>query len=87
MKMQTRPSKKRRQKKNQDFKVGDLVKIGDDVHYVDERMLGAVGMIISFNETGYPKGISGRSRDNIMYTVATGGKNIKLFEDEMEFVQ
>jgi len=87
VKMQTRPTKKHRQKKIQSFKVGDLVKIGDEVHFVDENMLGAVGMIISFNETGYPKGISGRSRDNIMYTVAAGGKNIKLFEDEMEFVQ
>ncbi len=86
MKMQTRPSKKHRQKKNQSFKVGDLVKIGDEVHFVEEELLGAGGMIISFNETGYPKGISGRSRDNIMYTVATGGKNIKLFEDEMEFM-
>ena len=84
MKVQTRPSKKRRQEKNQTFKVGDLVKINDQVHFVEESMLGAVGMIISFNETGYPKGISGRSRDDKMYTVAACGKNIKLFEDEME---
>ena len=53
MKVQTRPSKKRRQEKNQTFNVGDLVKINDQVHFVEESMLGAVGMIISFNETGY----------------------------------
>ena len=87
MKSQQTSRKTRRREKNRSFKIGDLIKIGDNVPFVEENMLGAVGMIISFNETGYPKGLSGRSRDNIMYTVASKGKNIKLFEDEMEAVQ
>jgi len=87
MKSQKRPQKKRRQEKNQTFKVGDLIKIGNDVPFLEVNMWGAVGMIISFNETGYPKGLSGRSKDSVMYTVATCGKNIKLFEDEMERMQ
>jgi hypothetical protein len=79
--------KKTAAKKNPTFKVGDLIKISDSVAFVEENMLGAVGMIISFNETGYPRGISGRSKDNIMYTIATRGRNVRLFEDEMEFIQ
>lgn len=87
MKTQKRPVKKRRQEKNQTFKVGDLIKISNDVPLVEDTMWGAVGMIISFNETDYPKGLTGRSRDGTIYTVAAGGKNIRLFEDEMEIMQ
>lgn len=86
MKNKKQPEKKRRREKNRTFKVGDLIKICDDVTFIEEEMLGAVGLIVSFNETGYPKGISGRSTDSVMYTVAASGKNIKLFEDEMEVV-
>ena len=86
MKTQKRPAKKRRQEKNQTFKVGDLIKISNDVPLVEDTMWGAVGMIISFNETDYPKGLTGRARDGTIYTVAAGGRNIRLFEDEMEMI-
>jgi len=75
------------QKKNSDFKIGDLVKIKENAHFVEEEFVGAAGLIVAFNETGYPKGFSGRAKDGIMYVVAAQGKNIKLFEDEMEKVQ
>jgi len=42
---------------------------------------------VAFNKTGYPKGFSGRAKDDVMYVVAAQGRNIKLFEDEMEKVQ
>lgn len=87
MKKQKEPQKKRRQEKNRSFSVGDLIKVAGSVAFLDESMLGTVGMIVSYHETGYPKGISGRSNDSIMYTVAANGKNIKLFEDEMEIIQ
>tara|TARA_Y100001938_G_C8084692_1_gene431247 strand:- start:1662 stop:1925 length:264 start_codon:yes stop_codon:yes gene_type:complete len=73
--------------KNADFKVGDLVKIKENAHFVEEGFIGAAGLIVAFNETGYPKGFSGRAKDGIMYVVAAQGRNIKLFEDEMEKVQ
>jgi len=78
---------KKSQEKNMPFKVGDLIKIGSNAHFVEEGFLGAHGLIVAFNKTGYPKGFSGRSKDDIMYTVAAQGKNIRLFEDEMEKVK
>ena len=74
-------------KKISDFKVGDLIKIKDNAHFVEENFVGAAGLIVAFNETGYPKGFSGRAKDSMMYTVAAQGQNIKLFEDEMEKIQ
>ena len=73
--------------KNGDFKIGDLIKIKENAHFVEENFVGAAGLIVAFNETGYPKGFSGRAEDGIMYVVAAQGRNIKLFEDEMEKVQ
>jgi len=72
---------------NDDFKVGDLIKIKANAHFVEENFVGAAGLIVAFNETGYPKGFSGRAKDGIMYVVAAQGQNIKLFEDEMEKIQ
>jgi len=72
------------QKKNAEFKVGDLIKIKDNAVFVEEEFIGAAGLIVAWNKTGYPKGFSGRAKDDIMYVVASQGKNIKLFEDEME---
>ena len=71
-------------KKISDFKVGDLIKIKENAHFVEEEFIGAAGLIVAFNKTGYPKGFSGRAKDDIMYVVASQGRNIKLFEDEME---
>lgn len=71
-------------KKNAEFKIGDLIKIKDNAHFVEECFIGAAGLIVAWNKTGYPKGFSGRAKDDIMYVVASQGKNIKLFEDEME---
>jgi len=73
--------------KNAAFQIGDLIKIKDQVHFVEEEFLGAPGLIVAFSETGYPKGLSGRSKDGTMYTVASQGRNVKLFEDEMEKIQ
>lgn len=82
-----RPASNRRKEKRPDFKVGDLVKIGHNVSFLTAKDgLGMVGLITSFNQTGYPKGISGRSRDDKMYTVVAAGKSVKLFEDEMELL-
>ena len=82
-----RPAQIRRREKNKLPKVGDLVKIGREVPFLEPEMCGTVGLVVSFHETGYPKGLSGRSRDGIMYTVAALGKNVKLFEDEIEVLQ
>lgn len=84
--MKERPTKKRRKEKEQTFKVGDLIKIKSSAVFVDEEFIGTAGLIVSFNKTGYPKGLSGRAKDDIMYVVAACGKNIKLFEDEMEMI-
>jgi len=78
---------KKSQEKIRRFNVGDLIKISPASLFLDESMLGAHGLIVAFNKTGYPKGFSGRSNDDIMYTVASQGKNIKLFEDEMEKIK
>tara|TARA_Y100001938_G_scaffold25969_1_gene34724 strand:+ start:1518 stop:1781 length:264 start_codon:yes stop_codon:yes gene_type:complete len=80
-------AQKNPRKKNSDFKVGDLIKIKENAHFVEEEFIGAAGLIVAFNETGYPKGFSGRAKDDIMYVVASQGRNIKLFEDEMEKIQ
>ena len=87
MKNTNKENEKNTQKKNVAFQIGDLIKIKDQVHFVEEEFLGAPGLIVAFSETGYPKGMSGRSNDGTMYTVASQGKNIKLFEDEMEKIQ
>ena len=84
--MKERPSKKRRKEKKNTFNIGDLVKIRDQVPFLEPETCGKVGLIISFRETGYPKGLSGRSNDGTMYTVAALGKNVQLFEDEMEML-
>jgi len=86
MKKSKKQPAKKSQEKNLPFKVGDLIKIGSNAHFVEEGFLGAHGLIVAFNKTGYPKGFSGRANDGTMYTVAAQGKNIKLFEDEMEKV-
>jgi hypothetical protein len=78
--------KNRDKQKKSDFKVGDLIKIKPNAHFVEEGFIGAAGLIVAWNRTGYPKGFSGRSKDDIMYVVAAQGRNIKLFEDEMEKV-
>jgi len=85
--MKSKQEQKNAQEKNIEFKVGDLIKIKENAHFVEEEFIGAAGLIVAFNRTGYPKGFSGRSKDDIMYVVATHGRNIKLFEDEMEKVQ
>ena len=82
--MKNEITQKSTQKKDVVFKIGDLIKISENTHFVEEEFLGAPGLIVSFSETGYPKGISGRSKDGTMYTVASCGKKVKLFEDEME---
>ena len=84
--MRKEPTKKRRKEKLQTFSVGDLVKIKNNAHFVEEEFIGAAGLVVAFNKTGYPKGFSGRAKDDIMYVVAACGKNIKLFEDEMEMI-
>ena len=86
MKNTNKEGQKNAQKENLDFKVGDLIKIKDQVHFVEEEFLGAPGLIVSLSETGYPKGVSGRQNDGKMYTVASCGKKIRLFEEEMEKV-
>ena len=78
------PDQRRRREKNKRLKVGDLVKINETVPLIDEDLAGTVGMIVSFNESGYPKGLTGHARGGTMYTVAALGRNIKLFEDEIE---
>ena len=80
------PEQRRRREKNKRLKVGDLVKINETVPLIDEDLEGAVGMIVSFNESGYPKGLTGHARGGTMYTVAALGRNIKLFEDEIEVI-
>ena len=75
------------EQKSDNFKIGDLIKIKENAHFVEDEFIGAAGLIVAFNKTGYPKGFSGRSKDDVMYVVAAQGKNIKLFEDEMEKVQ
>ena len=79
--------KKNPQKKNPHFNVGDLIKINGNANFVEDDFLGAHGLIVELNKTGYPKGFSGRANDGVMYTVASQGKNIRLFEDEMEKIQ
>tara|TARA_R110002110_G_scaffold33088_1_gene113816 strand:+ start:847 stop:1092 length:246 start_codon:yes stop_codon:yes gene_type:complete len=79
--------KKSEEQKNLGFKVGDLIKIKENANFVEENFVGAAGLIVAFNETGYPKGFSGRAKDGVMYVVAAQGQNIKLFEDEMEKLQ
>lgn len=78
--------KNEEKQKNLGFKVGDLVKIKENANFVEEGFIGAAGLIVAFNKTGYPKGFSGRAKDDTMYVVAAQGKNIRLFEDEMEKV-
>ena len=87
MQKKNEEGQKNPRKKNNDFKVGDLVKIKANAHFVEEGFIGAAGLIVAFNETGYPKGFSGRAKDSVMYVVAAQGQNIKLFEDEMEKIQ
>ena len=81
-----KPEQKRRREKNKSLKVGDLVKINETTPLIDEDLAGTVGMIIAFSESGYPKGLTGHARGSIMYTVAALGRNIKLFEDEVEVI-
>jgi hypothetical protein len=86
MQKKNKEGQKNRRKKITDFEVGDLIKIKENAHFVEEEFVGAPGLIVAFNKTGYPKGFSGRAKDDIMYVVAAQGKSIKLFEDEMEKV-
>ena len=85
--MNRKASTKKPQEKNRRFNVGDLIKINHDAHFIEEQLMGAHGLIVAFSKTGYPKGFSGRANDDVMYTVASQGKNVRLFEDEMEKVQ
>jgi hypothetical protein len=84
--MKERPAKNRRKEKSQTFKIGDLVKIKNNAHFVEEGLIGSAGLIVSSTSTGYPKGFSGRAKDDVMYVVATCGKNVKFFEDELEMI-
>ena len=59
--------KKSEEQKNLGFKVGDLIKIKENANFVEENFVGAAGLIVAFNETGYPKGFSGRAKDGVMY--------------------
>tara|TARA_B100000676_G_C17447262_1_gene517166 strand:- start:291 stop:551 length:261 start_codon:yes stop_codon:yes gene_type:complete len=77
-------AQKKPPEKNAGFEIGDLIKIKSNAHFVEEEFIGAAGLIVAFNKTGYPKGFSGRAKDDTMYVVAAQGRNIKLFEDEME---
>jgi len=81
-----RPARKSQEKKRR-FNVGDLIKIRPNAHFIEDEFMGAHGLIVAFNKTGYPKGFSGRENDGTMYTVAAQGRNIKLFEDEMEKIR
>ena len=85
--MSKKASKKKPQEKSRRFSVGDLIKISPNAHFLEEVFMGAHGLIVELNKTGYPKGFSGRANDGVMYTVASQGKNVRLFEDEMEKVQ
>ena len=85
--MTKKTAEKKSQKKNRQFSVGDLIKIKPNAVFLEDGLLGAHGLIVDFSKTGYPKGFSGKSNDDIMYTVASKGKNVRLFEDEMEKVQ
>jgi hypothetical protein len=78
---------KKSQEKIRRFNVGDLIKISPSAHFIEESFAGAHGLIVASNKTGYPKGFSGRANDDIMYTVAAQGRNIRLFEDEMEKIK
>jgi len=82
-----RTTDKKPQGKNLSFSVGDLIKINGNAHFVEDDFLGAHGLIVELNKTGYPKGFSGRANDGVMYTVTSQGKSIRLFEDEMEKIQ
>ena len=86
MKKNKKDLQKNAPEKNPGFKIGDLVRVLPNAHFVEEEFVGAPGLIIAFNATGYPKGFSGRAKDDIMYVVAAQGRNIKLFEDEIEIV-
>ena len=84
MKKNKEVKQKNAPEKNSGFKIGDLIKISPNAHFIEECFMGAPGLIVASHKTGYPKGFSGRSNDGIMYVVASRGRNIKLFEDEME---
>lgn len=84
--MSKKPSPKKPQKKNRPFNVGDLIKIKPNAIFLQEELLGAHGLILALEKTGYPKGFSGRANDDVMYTVTSQGKSVRLFEDEMEKV-
>jgi len=71
----------------QEFNVGDLVRINERALFLDEKHLGQHGIVTKTHETNYPRGMSGRENDGILYYVAINGEApLKLFADELEKV-
>ena len=71
-----------------EFNVGDLVRINERALFLSEEHLGQCGIVTKTHETNYPRGMSGRENDGMLYYVSLdGGTPLKLFADELEKVE